>query len=440
MTEKVKEKTLDITRDKPAAMSLEALLEDKAYLQIPKVGDVVKGRIISNDKKEVRIAIEGFRTGIVRGPELREDTQGVAALKPGDEIEATVLDLENENGNVELSFRSAGARRTWNHLRDLQKEGTIVSVKIIDANKGGLMASFDHMVGFLPVSQLSPEHYPRVSGGDKAKILEKLRSYIGKDFSSKILDVNEQEEKLIFSENVVWEDEQKSVIAKFKVGDTVEGEITATTDFGAFMKFNLPAGQVGSLEGLIHISEIAWQRIDHPKDLISVGQTVKAEIISIEGSKIFLSMKKLADDPWKNVAERYSIGQVVKGKILKANPFGFFVELDTDIHGLAHISELSGTPIKDPTEVAAVGDTLEWKVVSIEPEYHRLGLSLKAMKEPPADPSSEGEVKEGEKKEEPKAEEKKDSPSDLSSVALAKDETLVKEEETKTETEIEPSA
>lgn len=381
MTEKVKEK--------PAAMSLASLLEDKVYLQIPKDGDVVKGKIIANEKNEVRIAISGYRTGVVRGPELREDSHSLSALKPGDEVEATVVELENENGDVELSFRSAGAKRTWNHLRELQKEGTVVAVKIIDANKGGLMASLDHMVGFLPVSQLSPDHYPRVSGGDKAKILEKLKSYVGHDFSAKVLDVNEAEEKLIFSEKSVWEEEQKAVIAKYKVGGIVEGEITATTDFGAFMKFD-------SLEGLIHISEIAWQRIDHPKDLIAVGDHVKAEIIGIEGSKIFLSMKKLTDDPWKHVAERYSIGQIVKGKILKANPFGFFVELDNDIHGLAHVSELSATPIKDPTEVAKVGDELEWKVVSIEPEYHRLGLSLKAMKEP------------AEKKEEPKAEEKKE--------------------------------
>ncbi|MBI2099287.1 S1 RNA-binding domain-containing protein [Candidatus Uhrbacteria bacterium] len=406
-------------------MSLTELLEDKSYLQIPSAGDLVKGQVISIDKNEVRVAIAGFRTGVVRGPELREDTATVAALKQGDEIEATVLELENENGDVELSFRSAGAARTWNHLKELQKVGTIVPVKIVEANKGGLMASYDKMVGFLPVSQLSPEHYPRVSGGDKAKILERLKSYIGKEFNAKILDVNESEDKLIFSEKTVWEDEQKAVIAKFKVGDAVEGEITATTDFGAFMKFDLPEGGAGSLEGLIHISEIAWQRIDHPKDIISVGDKVKAEIIGIEGSKIFLSMKKLQDDPWKNISERYQVGQTIKGKILKANPFGFFVELDKDIHGLAHISELSATPIKDPSEVAKVGDELEWKIVSIEPEYHRLGLSLKAMKEPEVE----------EKKEETAApeakEEKKDPSSDLSSVALAKDETSAKEEGTK---------
>lgn len=368
MAEKVKEK------EKTSIMSLEELLTDKTYLQIPKSGDMVKGIVISNEKNEVRVAIAGYKTGVVRGPELKEDTSAVAAMKPGDEIEATVLDLENENGDVELSFRSAGARRTWNNLKDLQKEGTVVQVKIVEANKGGLMISYDRMVGFMPVSQLSPEHYPRVSGGDKTKILEKLKSYVGQEFSAKILDVNEQEEKLIFSEKTVWEDEQKAVIAKFKIGDVVEGEVTATTDFGAFIKFN-------GLEGLVHISELAWQRIDHPKDLLSVGQTVKAEIIGIEGSKIFLSMKKLQEDPWKNIQDRYKIGDIVKGKILKANPFGFFVELDNDIHGLAHISELSSTPIKDPTEVAQVGDTLEWKIVSIEPEYHRLGLSLKALKE-----------------------------------------------------------
>jgi ribosomal protein S1 len=165
------------------------------------------------------------------------------------------------------------------------------------------------------------------------------------------------------------------VLAKYKVGDNVEGEVTAVTDFGAFVRFDQ------NLEGLVHISEIAWQRIDHPRDVLKVGDNVRAEIINIEGSKIFLSMKKLVDDPWRKVAKKYDVNQWVKGRVLKINPFGLFVELDPEIHGLAHISELSSRPVKDVNEIARIGDEFEFRIISIDPDNHRLGLSLRKQKE-----------------------------------------------------------
>ncbi len=386
--------------------SLEQLLEDKAYLQIPKKGDIVKGAIVAITRNEVKIDIPGFRTGVVRGPELKDESGMYESLKIGDTVEATVVDVENENGDVELSFRFAGHLRAWETLRELQRSGEKLTVKILEANKGGMLIRVNHVQGFLPVSQLSPDHYPRVMGGEKNKILEKLRTYVGEDFIVRIIDVNEAERKLIVSQKVVWEDEQRVVLNRFKVGDNIEGEVVALTDFGAFVRFD-------GLEGLAHISELAWQRIDHPQDVVAMGQQVKAQIINIEGSKIFLSLKRLIDDPWKNVADRYHIGQVVRGKIIKQNPFGFFVELDQDIHGLAHISELSKTPVKELAEVAKIGDELTWKIVSIEPEQHRLGLSLKAMtdtedKPNPAEssppPGGEETVKEKEASPEAKAE------------------------------------
>jgi small subunit ribosomal protein S1 len=213
----------------------------------------------------------------------------------------------------------------------------------------------------------------------------------------KVIDVNERDEKLIVSEKAVWEDAQKGVLEKYKVGDVVEGTVTAIADFGVFVKFD-------NLEGLVHISEIAWQRIDHPKDLIKVGDTVKAEIIGLEGSKIFLSMKKLIQDPWKAVGEKYKVGDIVDGKILKVNPFGFFVELDPDIHGLAHISELSKKPLKDVTGLGIIGETKKFKIVSIEPEAHRLGLSIKALDDKAPEEAKAPEEKPVEAvKEEPKA-------------------------------------
>jgi small subunit ribosomal protein S1 len=355
-------------------MDLKTLLADKTYLNIPKVGDTIKGKVISSAKNEVRVDIEGFRTGVVRGRELIDPSRDISEIKAGDEVEATVVELENENGEVELSFRFAGHRKAWDNLNDLFRSGAPTSVKVTEASKGGLLVRINHITAFLPVSQLSPDNYPRVAGGDKAKILEKLKTFVGKPLDVRVIDVNEREEKVIVSEKAVWEDKQRSIISRFKVGDTVEGTVSALADFGAFVKFDI-------LEGLVHISEIAWQRIDHPRDLLKVGDTVRTEIIGIEGSKIFLSMKKLIDDPWKNVGDRYRVGQLVKGKIIKSNPFGFFVELDPDIHGLAHISELSKKPVKDLNEIAKVGEEKEFMVVSVEPEQHRLGLSLKALDE-----------------------------------------------------------
>ncbi len=365
------------------------LMADGEYLHIPKIGDVVKGEIISADRREVRIDIEGMTTGVIRGREIFSESAQYDDLNVGDKVEATVIDLENENGEMELSFRFAGQKRAWEDLRELFTTGKIIDVKITEANKGGLIVRVNHVTGFLPVSQLSPDHYPRVTGGDKNKIFEKLKSYVGATFPVKVIDVNEQDEKLIVSEKSVWEDRQKSVIAQYRVGSSIEGEITALADFGAFVRF-------GALEGLVHISEIAWQRIDHPRDLLKIGQTVSAEIIGIEGSKIFLSMKKLVRDPWADIEKRYKVGDAVEGTVLKVNPFGFFVELDPEIHGLAHVSEIIDKPGIDVNTIAKSGDKLTFKIISIEPNEHRLGLSLKALKEGSEEPQAPEEPQEPE--------------------------------------------
>ncbi len=354
-----------------APTKFEKLLEEGDYLKrIPQVGDVVKGNIINATRREVRVEIAGVTTGVIRGRELFAEAGENDDLKSGEEVEATVIDLENENGEMELSFRFAGQQKAWEELRKLFVSGEVVPAKVIEANKGGLIIKLKHITGFLPVSQLSPDNYPRVSGGDKQKILDKLKSFVGSEIKARVLDVNESEDKLIISEKAVWEEKQKDVISQYKIGDKVKGTVTAVADFGAFVKFD-------ALEGLVHISEIAWQRIDHPRDLLKVSDEVDAEIIGIEGSKIFLSMKKLIDDPWKNVAEKYNINDIVEGTILKINPFGFFVELDPDIHGLAHVSEMDKTPGADITHLGKIGETKKFRIVSIEPTEHRLGLSLK---------------------------------------------------------------
>ncbi len=354
---------------------LNKLLISKSSKSLPKVGDLIEGTVISASKSEVLIDVNGLTVGIVRGFELQDESDETKGIKAGDLVAATVVELDNENNQVELSFRAAGHKKAWTKLEDYVKSGEVVDALILEANKGGLMAKVGGVKGFLPVSQLSSEHYPRVEGGSKTKILEKLQEIVGKTLKVKVIDATENEEKLIVSEKETVKEEQEKIVSKYSVGDSIKGKISGVVSFGAFVEFD------DGLEGLIHISEIAWKRIDNPSEYLTVGQDVEAKIIDINNSKISLSMKQLDNDPWKNVEEKYKIGQKVKGTILKTNPFGAFVALDAQIHGLAHISELSKGIVKDINEIVTIGDEYEFKIVSIDGKNHRLGLSIKALDE-----------------------------------------------------------
>ncbi len=366
MSEEVKK--INKEEDLISSDDYKALL-DKFYIKSSGVGELLKGQVIAASKSEVKLDIDGIQTGVVRGPELYEEDDNYADLKPGDMVEATVIDDENENGELELSFRFAGQEKAWTGLREAHKDHGVIKIKIADANRGGLLAKYRQIPGFLPVSQLAPENYPRVNGGDKGKILERLRSFVGKEFEVKVMTLDEKDDKIIFSEKEAWNEKQKDVINKYKVGTVIEGTITAITDFGVFISFG------ENLEGLIHISELAWQRIDDPSDLYKVGDTIKAEVISLENSKIFLSAKKLLQDPWENVNKKFKAGQIVEGKVLKVNPFGLFVSLDADIHGLAHVSQLELEPKERINDKYKSGEKRIFEIVSIEPKDHRLGLA-----------------------------------------------------------------
>lgn len=366
-----KEELVDVAKN-----NFNELVKD-FFAKLPKEGDLVKGKVISVDSGSVRLDIGGVAVGVIRGRELFSESKEFSNLKVGDDAEATVLEIENENGEMELSFRIAGHKIVWNKMKQWMDDNITVNAKVIAANKGGLMIQVDALVGFMPVSQLNPDHYPRVPGGDKNRILEHLKDLIGLDIKVKVIDVKEEDEKLIVSEKAVWEDEQKAVLDSFKVGDTVTGEVSALTSFGAFVKFG------ENMEGLVHISEIVWQRIDHPKDVLKVGDQVKAQIIDINKSKIYLSIRRLIDDPWKKVKDKYKVGQVIEAEIHKVEPFGLMIKLDDDIHGLAHLTELSDTTdytIEKMKEDFKVGEKKKFEIISIEPSEHRLGLKLEGVK------------------------------------------------------------
>lgn len=355
--------------EKKESSILRALLEQDV-IKVPEVNDIIVGKVISASKSEVRLDINGIFIGVVRGPELYFEAEEFANLKPGDEVEATIIDEENENGELELSFKRAGQEKAWIKLEQALKDKEIVKVKVVEANKGGLLVKFYQIAGFLPVSQLSPENYPRVSGGDKQKILEKLKSFIGQEIEVNVINLGEESDKIIFSEKDVWNKKQKHIIDKYKVGMIVDGKISAVTNFGVFISFG------EGMEGLIHISELAWQRIESPEKTYKVGDIIKAEIVNLDNNKIFLSAKKIVEDPWKKAVEKYKVGDVVKGQILKINPFGLFVKLDDEIHGLAHVTQL-GINVKDKiSDLFKAGDELDFEILSISPSDHRLGLKL----------------------------------------------------------------
>ncbi|MFA5155558.1 MAG: S1 RNA-binding domain-containing protein [Patescibacteria group bacterium] len=353
-------------------------LLESDHIRIPQVGDIVKGTVVAASKSEVKLDVDGVLMGIIRGPELYNEVEEFSNLKPGDEAEAAVIETENENGELELSFRQVGQEKAWAKLRQALKDKSTVKVKIVDANKGGLLSRYCQIDGFLPVSQLAPENYPRIAGGDKSKILEKLKSFVGQEFEVTVITLSEEDNKIIFSEKDVWNKKQKPALDKYQIGTVVDGRITAITNFGVFVSFG------ENIEGLIHISELAWQRIDSPNEMYRVGDKIKAEIISIDGAKVFLSAKKLLKDPWLEASAKYRNGQVVVGTILKVNPFGLFVKLDDEIHGLAHISQLNLGPKDKITELFQPNQEKNFEVVSISPGEHRLGLKLAALNAVPS--------------------------------------------------------
>jgi small subunit ribosomal protein S1 len=361
---------------------MEELLKDNLPV-IAQEGTKIKGKVIEIDTHSLFVDLGEMGVGIIYGKEIKDGFGGDRKkLKAGDEITATVVDEENEEGYVELSVREAIKEEAWKDLEKKRDQGEIIMVKILDANKGGLMIEVNNITGFMPVSQLTAEHYPRVEDGDKNKIFEILKSYVNTEMKVCVIDVDIEEEKLIVSEKEAYKEEEKKSVSEFKVGDVIEGEVSGVVDFGAFVKFFPPSHQnskeeTDKLEGLVHISQLDWKLIDNPRDVVAVGDKIKAKIISIDDTRISLSIRELKADPWSQAAEKYKTGDIVEGTVNKLNHFGAFVYLDDDIHGLSHISEfISRYPGKNVDEVIQTNETYLWQIMSMDPDKHRMGLKF----------------------------------------------------------------
>lgn len=346
---------------------MENILEKDNLLKPPKVGDIVEGKIIGKGRAVIFLDLGRIKTGIIYGREFYLAKDKLKDLKIGDKVFAKIVDLENEEGYIELSLNQATNEIAWAELKQKKEKGETLSVKILGANKGGLITKISGLPAFLPVSQLKAEHYPRVEGGDTIKILRELQKFIGKEMEVKILSLNQKTEEIILSEKSREVSKILEELKKYKVGDVVEGEITGVTDFGAFMRF-------GQIEGLIHISELDWKIIEDPTEVVKVGEKLKAKIIDISEEKISLSLKALKEDPWLEIEKKYKKGDVVSGKVTKINSYGALVKISPEIQGLCHISEF-GLRTK-MEEKLKIGKEYKFQILEIQPKEHRMSLKL----------------------------------------------------------------
>ncbi len=365
---------MEISKVKKNDGAMEHLIEKhQEMIEMPEMGDVVSGSIIDKARNAMYVDLGSIGVGVIYGRDLMDDEDTFKKSKLGDKIEATVRRFDNEDDLIELSLREATYERSWDEIEGKLESGEVFETAIIDVNKGGLIVRVAGITGFLPVSQLAPDHYPRVEGGSKEKIFDRLKEYEGQQFSVKVIGADKQNEKLIVSEKAVVSDEMSDALSELKTGDEVTGVVSGVVDFGAFVKFEINGKD---LEGLVHISELAWQRVDNPSDFVSIGDKIKAKIISVDGLRISLSMKQMKGDPWKNVTEKFNVGDIVEGVVLKVTAFGGFVKLDDEIHGLIHISELTNIAKDDPASVLKIGDKKKFGIISLDAKGHRLGLTL----------------------------------------------------------------
>ncbi len=351
-------------------LSMEDLLAQTEDFEKPQLGSVVSGQVVSLKKNHVVVDLNGVAVGMISGVETHDSADTMKDLTVGDEVQAVVVEDENEDGMVVLSLRKASQANAWDRFEKAYKEGEVVEITVSEANKGGLLLDVDGIKGFIPVSQLAPVHYPRVDGADAGQILTRLKKLVGQKFNVKVINMDRSSGKMILSERAAIEDRSAVALEKLNVGDVVTGTVSGVVKFGIFVAFN-------GLEGLVHISEIAWGHVSNPHHYAKVGDKVDVQIIGIEKNKLSLSIKRLIPDPWEQIAAKYPLGSKVKGIINRFSQFGAFVQLEDDINGLIHLSEISDQKVEDPKEFLSIGDEAEAIVINIDRDEHRIGLSLK---------------------------------------------------------------
>lgn len=339
----------------------------------PRAGDLIEGTIIELVRGRLYVDLPPFGTGIIYGREYLNAADVLRKVNPGDTITAKVVDAAGLDGYIELSLKEARQAAIWSEAEQAIVAQTTYTLTVDEANKGGLMLSWQGIQGFLPASQLSKENYPRVPEGDKDKIFAELKKLEGTSLSVRIITADAKEGKLIFSERGDQEETEKaSLIDKYQVGDVVSGEVTGAVDFGVFVKLEQ------GLEGLVHISELDWGLVEDPRALFKVGDSVSVKVIEVKDGKVSLSIKALKENPWKTASDRYKKGMEVSGVIIKYNKHGALASIEEGVAGLVHISEFA-SPV-ELRETLELGKTYPFAITLFEPKDQRMTLSFAGAK------------------------------------------------------------
>ncbi len=368
-----KEKKTDKKEPKLKAKSskLKAVIEENPILAKiptpPQVDDLVEGSVISIDKGAVYVDLPPFGTGIIFGREFQNARDIIKRIGVGDAINGKVVGIGGKEGYIEISLKEARQAILWGEAEDAIREKRVFDLPVAEANKGGLIINWQGIVGFLPASQLKPEHYPRISDGDKDKILDELKKLVGTRLEVTIIGANPKEGKLIFSEKSQGEKDKGSIVSQYSVGDEVNGEVTGLVDFGVFVKLE------EGLEGLVHISEIDWGLVENPKLMFKIGEKVRVKVIEIKEDKISLSIKALKENPWKDASKKYKKGDVVNGVIIKYNKHGALASIEEGVAGLVHVSEFgSEDKLRQTLEM---GKAYNFKITLFDPKEQKMALS-----------------------------------------------------------------
>jgi small subunit ribosomal protein S1 len=366
----------------------ELLAEQDSDIKSFKHGDVVEGQVVRIDKDEILVDIGAKSEGVVSNRELfGRHGEGQPELSIGDTVLVYVLQPESPEGHVVLSLRRAGLERKWRAMQEQFEAGVIIEAPVIDHNKGGLIVDCG-IRGFVPISQIVD--FPRRPQNDQPRdaaqeIAEKLMPFVGRKLRLKILEVNRKANRLILSEKVALYEERREkrdeLFSSLQVGQKVTGTVRSIAPFGVFI-------DLGGIDGLVHKSELSWNKVNNPESGYHVGEEVEAEVIDInhERGRISLSIRRLQPDPWHSTVADFKVGDIIDGTVTKLVNFGAFVRVRDGLEGLIHISELSHQRVAHPGDVVHEGQSLKLKIISLDSERHRLGLSLKQAEEPPARP------------------------------------------------------
>ncbi len=334
----------------------------------PAGGDIITGKVLALHKNSVFVDLPPFGTGIIYGREYANARDIIKNISIGDEVTGTIIDVNNADGYVELSLKEARQALIWSDAEKAVKEKKQFDLIVKEANKGGLILEWQGIPGFLPASQLTADHYPRVDGGDKERILEELQRLVGKPLAVMLITADPKEGKLIFSEKGTEQKDKEVLVGRYNVGDEVEGEVTGIVDFGIFIKIE------NGLEGLAHISELDWGLVEDPRKIFTVGQKIRAKVIEVKDGKVSLSVKALKENPWTNAGKKYAKDDVVEAVVIKYNKHGALASIEEGVAGLVHVSEFES--IEKLRENLELGKSYTFKINVFDPKEQRMTLSF----------------------------------------------------------------